>query len=165
MEEVYPLSQFLNQFPDNDSCLMEITRQRFPNGIFCYYCEKVTKHYRLSKRKIYACKFCRSQISPLKGTIFEKSPTPLKLWFLALFLMTQTRDMMTCKQLQNELGVTYKTAWRIHTQIRIQMEQDYEELLEDPEKDKYRERKWVFFNKLEIKVVNKQEHITGGKNR
>jgi hypothetical protein len=43
------------------------------------------------------------------------------------------------------------------------MEQDYGDLLEDPEsRTIYRERKWVFFNKLEIKVVQKQEHITGG---
>jgi transposase-like protein len=52
------------------------------------------------------------------GTIMEKSATPLKLWFYAMYLMASTRCGISAKQLERELGVTYKTAWRIFKQIR-----------------------------------------------
>lgn len=74
--------------------------------------------------------------------------------------MTQTRDDLSTKQLQDELGVTYKTAWRMRKSIRLLMEQNDGELLKETiimEHKKYREHKWVFFNKFEIKVVQKQE--------
>lgn len=55
---------------------------------------------------------------PLAGTIFHKSSTSLQLWFFAIHLMTSTRCGVSAKQLERELGVTYKTAWRIFTLIR-----------------------------------------------
>lgn len=69
---------------------------------------------------VYQCS-CGYQISPLAGTVFEKTTTPLQYWFYAIFLMTNTRSGVSAKQLQRELGVTYKTAWRIFKQIRILM--------------------------------------------
>jgi transposase-like protein len=57
-------------------------------------------------------------ISPMAGTIMEKSSTPLRLWFYGMFLMASTRCGISAKQLERELGVTYKTAWRIFKQIR-----------------------------------------------
>src|SRR5947199_6231226 len=54
----------------------------------------------------------------MRGTIFEDSATSLRLWFHAIFIMSQTRCGISAKQLQRELGVTYKTAWRMFNQIR-----------------------------------------------
>ena len=54
----------------------------------------------------------------MKGTIFEKSTTSLQLWFYAMFLMASTRCGISAKQLERELGVTYKTAWRMFNKIR-----------------------------------------------
>jgi len=58
------------------------------------------------------------------GTIFEKSVTPLKLWFYAIFLISSTRCGISAKQLQRELGVTYKTAWRMFHSIRSLLQED-----------------------------------------
>src|SRR5437016_6182452 len=63
-------------------------------------------------------------ISPLAGTIFEKSPTPLRLWFYAMYLMGSTRCGISAKQIQRETGVTYKTAWRMFKQIRTLVSED-----------------------------------------
>jgi hypothetical protein len=71
--------------------------------------------------------------------------------------MTQTRGALSKKQLQQELGVTYKTAWRIHRTIYILMEQRDGDLLKNIYAFQKQERKWLFFNKFEIKVVQKQE--------
>ncbi len=57
-------------------------------------------------------------ISPMAGTIFEKSTTSLRLWFYAMYLMSSTRCGISAKQIQRETGVTYKTAWRMFKQIR-----------------------------------------------
>lgn len=115
------LSEFLEEFPNDDKCLEEIKNLRFPNGIFCQTCQKVTKHYKLDNRKAYSCEFCRSQVHPLAQTIFDHSSTPLRLWFYGIFLMTKTRSGISARQLHRELGVTYKTAWRMWKQIRMLM--------------------------------------------
>jgi len=70
--------------------------------------------------------------------------------------MTHTGATITIKQLQKELGVTYKTAWRMKTTIRYIMEDNDGDLLKDPDEREYKEHKWVFFNKLQITFVQKQ---------
>ena len=63
-------------------------------------------------------------ISPMAGTIFEHSSTPLRLWFYAMYLMGSTRCGISAKQIERETGVTYKTAWRMFKQIRSMLEED-----------------------------------------
>jgi hypothetical protein len=156
MDQFFTFSEFITRFPDDIVCLEEIKRQRFPHGIFCRNCRLFTRHYKLNGRAAYSCKLCRTQVYPLAGTIFEKSTTPLRSWFYALFLMTHTRAAITIKQLQQELGVTYKTAWRIRSTIRYLMEDNDGDLLKDPMERDYKEHKWVFFNKLQFTFVQKQ---------
>jgi transposase-like protein len=62
-------------------------------------------------------------VAPTSGTIFHKSATPLRSWFHAIFLMASTKTGISAKQLQRELGVTYKTAWRMFKQIRKLMDE------------------------------------------
>ena len=117
----YTLKQFNEKYPSDDICLDRILEGRYPNGITCPVCQKVTHYYRRTGRKSYACEFCGNEISPTAGTIFDHSSTPLRSWFYAMYLMSTTRCGISAKQLQRELGVTYKTAWRIFTQIRSLM--------------------------------------------
>ena len=157
MDQGFDYAQFTSLFPDDLACLEEIKRQRFPYGIYCTGCQKITKHYKLRNRVSYSCKICRRHVYPLSGTLFEKSSTPLRIWFYAIFLIIHTRDTITTKQLQRELGVTYKTAWRIRKNVRTLMELNNGDLLKGYIQEEYKERRWLFFNKLEIKVVHKQE--------
>lgn len=157
MERSFSFKNFLTLFPDDDSCLEEIKKQRFPNGIYCVFCQKIKRHYKVRERTSYSCETCRNHIYPLTGTIFEKSTTPLRLWFFALFLMLHTRGTISKKQLQRELSVTYKTAWRMHQTIYTLMEQQDGYLLKDQYAFQQREHKWTFFRRFEIKVVQKQE--------
>lgn len=160
----FSFSQFISRFSSDDLCLEEIKRFRFPNGIYCTTCHATTKHYRVTGRKSYSCQTCRNHIYPLAGTIFEKTTTPLRLWFYAFFLMTHTRSDISAKQLQRELGVTYKTAWRIHKQSYMLMSQHNGDLLngsiefadtEDDAQGINKIHKWIFFNKIEFKVVQR----------
>jgi transposase len=110
------------QFPDDDACLDYIMENRHPGRIaVCEKCTVERKHYRINGRKVYSCDHCGTQISPLAGTIFEKSSTPLHLWFHAMFQMGSTKCGISAKQIQRETGVTYKTAWRMFREIRSLM--------------------------------------------
>ncbi len=114
----FTIKEFNKQFPTDNECLDILLKLRYPQGVFCQKCDRVTTHYRIANRKVYTCKFCRSHVSPTANSIFHKSETSLRSWFYAIYLMSSTRCGISAKQLQRELGVTYKTAWRMFKQIR-----------------------------------------------
>jgi len=116
--KTYSMKDFNQQFPDENACLEWLRQHRFPKLIPCPVCKQPRLFHRVSNRKVYECDRCGYQISPTAGTILHKSPTSLRSWFYAAFLMSSTRTGISAKQLQRELGVTYKTAWRMFTQIR-----------------------------------------------
>ena len=120
----YTLRNFNLDFPDDDACLEFIKNARWPDGIHCLKCDRVTSHHRIEGRKVYSCSGCGSHVSPTADTIFHKSKTSLRTWFYAMFLMASTRTGISAKQLERETGVTYKTAWRMFTQIRKLMAQE-----------------------------------------
>lgn len=122
--KTYTIKDFNTQFPADDACLDFLFKARFPKGVFCPKCQKVTKHYKRADVKVYACEFCGNSISPSAGTIFDHSSTPLRSWFHAIFLMSSTKTGISAKQLQRELGVTYKTAWRIFKEARKLMDEN-----------------------------------------
>ncbi len=114
----YTIRDFNADFPTDKACLDWLMAYRFPDGVHCDTCGRVTNHYKIAKRSCYVCSLCGSQVHPMAGTIFEHSSTPLKLWFYAIYLMSSTRCGISAKQIQRETGVTYKTAWRMFKQIR-----------------------------------------------
>ena len=117
-ESTYTFYEFDKDFPDDAACLDWLVGHLYPDGIYCPKCEGVTKHHRVKSRTAYACQFCGHQEYPMAGTIFEGSATSLRLWFHAFYLMASTRSGISAKQLERELGVTYKTAWRMFHKIR-----------------------------------------------
>jgi|HubBroStandDraft_4_1064222.scaffolds.fasta_scaffold07075_3 transposase len=115
----FTVEDFNRRFPTDAACLDELMKLRFPDGItYCAKCEQDRKHHRITGRPVYSCGYCGTQVSPMAGTIFEKSSTSLRLWFYAMYLMSSTRCGISAKQIQRETGVTYKTAWRMFKQIR-----------------------------------------------
>ena len=120
----FTVHQFNEMFPDEETCLDAVRDMLYPEGIACRQCNDITTHHRLRGRKAYSCQYCGTQVYPLAGTIFEKSSTPLKSWFYAMYLMASTRTGISAKQLERELGVTYKTAWRMFKQIRTILNED-----------------------------------------
>jgi transposase len=123
-ESRYTLFEFERDFPDDAACLAYLVAELYPDGIFCPKCDRVTKHHREKSRPSYSCQFCGHREHPMKGTIFQDSATSLRLWFYAIYLMASTRCGISAKQLERELGVTYKTAYRMFKQIRPLFEQD-----------------------------------------
>jgi transposase len=138
----YSLMEFTREFPDDAACLEHLWRSRHsPDGIHadCPKCEQERpfKRYATSQRRqSWTCTGCGYHVHPTAGTIFEKSSTSLHLWFYAMYLMASTRCGVSAKQLERELGVSYRTAWRMLNKIRnYLMEQDNEPLVGDVEVD------------------------------
>ena len=131
----YTMKDFDKEFKDDASCLEWVKNHRWPDGVHCDTCNKITKHHRVTGRSCYACDYCGHQVYPLADTIFRKSSTPLRTWFHAIFLMASTRCGISAKQLQRETGVTYKTAWRMFKQIRTLFDEDMDKFSGDVEAD------------------------------
>lgn len=113
----YTFKQFQIQFPDDDACLDAVLARRYGNTEHCPNCGVESKLTRIQGRRAYACKE-GCHVYPCVGTPFEHSSTPLTLWFHAMYLLTATRNGVSAKELQRQLGVTYKCAWRIGHQLR-----------------------------------------------
>src|SRR3954470_24373475 len=132
-ESQYSVMEFIREFPDDEACLNHLWRTRYaPDGehAFCPRCQTARRFKRYENktraRHVWKCTSCTKKISPTAGTIFHKSSTSLHLWFYAMWIMTSTRCGVSAKQLERELGVTYKTAWRMFNLIRNKlMDQDY----------------------------------------
>jgi transposase-like protein len=134
--------EFMHDYPDDATCLEWLWRTRFaPDGTHavCPRCE-VTREFKryttAQQRQSWTCTTCGHHVHPTAGTIFHKSSTSLHLWFYAMYLMSSTRCGISAKQLERELGVTYKTAWRMFNLIRNElMHQDDEVLQGEVEAD------------------------------
>lgn len=120
----YTIDDFRSDFPDEKACLVWLKEYLYPEGIYCKVCKKITPHHLMRTRKSFSCETCGHHVHPTAGTIFHKSTTPLTKWFYAIYLMSATRAGISAKQLERELGVTYKTAWRMFRQIRSMMGDD-----------------------------------------
>lgn len=131
----YSVTEFLAEFPDDAACLEHLWRSRFsPDGehAHCPKCDRecVFKRYATKQgRQSWTCTGCGHHVHPTAGTIFAKSSTSLRLWFHAMYLMTSTRCGISAKQLERELGVSYKTAWRMMNRIRNKLMADEGEQL------------------------------------
>jgi transposase-like protein/DNA-directed RNA polymerase subunit RPC12/RpoP len=89
----------------------------------CTVCQKDSKYHRIKKRRAFACQHCGHHIYPCVGTPFEKSRTPLTDWFFAMYLFTSTRHGVAAKELERQIGCTYKCAWRMAHELRKLMAQ------------------------------------------
>ncbi len=120
-ESCYSRMEFVREFPDDAACLEWLWRNRYSEDgshAYCPSCERERKFHKVRERPAWDCDSCGYHLHPLAGTIFHKSSTSLHLWFFAIHLMTSTRCGVSAKHLERELGVTYKTAWRMANLIR-----------------------------------------------
>lgn len=115
------IRSFFKQFPDDETCLQHLFEVRFGQGYTCPSCKRPSNWYRIKAERAYSCQWCGHHLHPTVGTPFALTRTPLQMWFYAIFLFTTTRNGVAAKELQRQLGVTYKTAWRMAGLIREHM--------------------------------------------
>jgi transposase len=129
-ESDYSMMEFMRAYPNDAACLDRLWRDRFaPDGhhAHCPKCDRERKFHRTKTRASYTCDSCGLHIHPMKGTIFERTTTSLHLWFYAMYLVASTRCGISAKQLERELGVTYKTAHKMMKRIRTELMNDFDD--------------------------------------
>ncbi len=130
----YTLKDFKDEYPDDRACLLAVLENRY--GTTCPRCGVVgVKFHPITGRQGFVCSECDKHIYPLANTIFRKSTTPLWNWFYVIFQFSTSKNGVSAKKIERDLGVTYKTAWRMCKQVRLLMEQDDEILTGDVETD------------------------------
>src|SRR5208337_1559601 len=114
------LIQLIEQFRDEDQCRKALERMKWPDGIKCPRCgsEKISRIY---KRDQFDCDSCHYHFSVTAGSIFHDSHLPLWKWFLATYLMVESKKGMSANQMKRTLSVSYKTAWYLCHRIRKAM--------------------------------------------
>ena len=118
----FTVKQFNELFSDDDACLNYMFEQAYGNMPACHNCDIVEpKYYRVRKKKVFECKDCGYQISPLANTIFHKSSTSLCDWFYVVYLFSVSKNGVSAKEVERHTGVTYKTARRMAKQVRALM--------------------------------------------
>jgi transposase len=120
-EKLTTLKQFQRRFPNDDVCLDHLMRVRYGVRHNCQSCHRSAKFYRVANRRCFECEHCGYQVYPTAGTPFEQTRTPLMDWFFVMFLFSASRNGVAAKEVQRQLGVTYKTAWRMCHKVREHM--------------------------------------------
>ena len=105
------LEEFIKKFRNEKQCAEYLEKLRWSKGFSCSKCEgeHYTRHWK-DKRLFYRCKSCRHRNTLISGTMFENTKLPLTKWFLAIYLLTQTKKGASGMDLKRKLGVNKDTA-------------------------------------------------------
>lgn len=123
------LVKLIERFHGEDKCRANLEKLRWPDGVECPRC--VSKRIaRRKNRHQFQCKSCRYDFSVTSGgTIFHDSHLSLWKWFLAVYLIVESKKGISANQLKCSLGVTYKTAWYLSHRIRAALKEVDAQLL------------------------------------
>jgi len=106
------MPEFMAQYGTDEQCEDAVCASRWPDGFACLGCGcSVSSSFRREGRMYFQCAACRHQWSVISGTIFEATKLPLRLWFLAMHLLTQSKNNVAALELMRHLGVSYRSAW------------------------------------------------------
>jgi len=123
-------NEFLDWFASEESCVAYLERLRWPQGFNCPQCSGSQTPYRSSRSRIM-CRDCRHQCTVTAGTIFDKTRTPLRVWFAAAWHITHQKHGVSALGLQRVLGLnSYQTAWTMLHRLRRAMVRPDRELLQ-----------------------------------
>ena len=127
-EQEINLISLIDRFHDEDKCRRYLEGLRWPDGLECPRCGGKTIS-RITTRNQLDCDSCRYRYSVIAGTIFHDSHLPLWKWFVAVYLIAESKKGISANQLKRSLGVTYKTAWYLSHRIRAALREVDAQLL------------------------------------
>jgi transposase-like protein len=116
------LPEFMACFGSEEQCAAALKAARWPEGFRCPRCDRA-EHYIVGHgaRRLFQCQGCRHQTSLTAGSLMEHTKLPLRLWFLAIYLISQAKTGLSSLALKRQLGVSYPTAWALHHKINHAM--------------------------------------------
>ena len=113
------LAGLLEQYGTQAACARALRRARWPNGFVCPRCagRRSSRCANRHGERLWQYSSCRHQTSLISDTLFASTKLPLTRWFLALYLLTQSKTNMAALELMRHLGVCYRTAWRLKHKV------------------------------------------------
>ena len=112
------MAEFLERYGSEDKCEAALAAARWPSGFACPACGGAARtSFVRGRLRYWQCGACAHQCSLISGTIFESTKLALSRWFLALQLLTQSKNNVSALELMRQLGVSYRTAWLIKHKI------------------------------------------------
>ena len=117
------LLTLIDDFNTDAKCREFLEQLRWPNGVACLRCGSLGVS-EIEGRGQFDCNICRYQFSVTAGTIMHDSHLPLRKWFIAIYLMCESKKGVSALQIKRTLGVAYKTAWYLCHRIREAMGND-----------------------------------------
>ena len=112
------LVNLIEDFRSEDKCRDYLEALRWPNGVQCPRCKHETTISEIKDRNQYECDSCRYQFSVTSGTIMHDTHLPLWKWFLAVYMIVESKKAVSANQIKRMIGVSYKTAWYLCHRIR-----------------------------------------------
>lgn len=112
--------EFTEMFPNDAACAAFLERLRWTEGFVCPVCQTASTPWKESCGRLL-CPICHHQTSMTAGTIFDKTRTPLKIWFEAAWHLTTAKGGMSAKTLERTLGIRYRVAWTMLQRFRVAM--------------------------------------------
>ncbi len=140
------LLTIMDKYNNDEKCREALEKIRWPHGVVCTRCG-VLGASELPGGVLFQCKSCRYQFSVTSGTIMHDSHLPLRKWFLAIYLMCESKKGISANQLRRTIGTTYRTAWHLCHRIRKAMGND------------------PFVGPTLLGIVEVDETLVGGKRR
>lgn len=121
-----PMLEFFDLYACQAQCEEVLRGWRWPQGFVCPACGgSEHSEFRRRSRLYFQCCACRHQCSLIAGTIFESSKLPLPTWFLAMHLITQSKNNVSALELKRHLGVSWPTAWMMkHKIMQVMFERE-----------------------------------------
>jgi transposase-like protein len=114
------VATLLQRFGTEEQCHEALVRMRWPAGFVCPACGGRSHSY-CQPRRLFQCSACGHQASVKAGTIFHHAKVPLTKWFLAIYLLAQSKNDISAMELMRQLGVKYDTAWLMKQKIMAAM--------------------------------------------
>jgi len=120
--EDYPQTyrEFVEMFPDNQSCIDFLYKLRWRDGFACPECGVLSKPWHQTHQRL-VCPHCRHQTTVTAGTIFERTRTPLTTWLEAAWHVTTAKNGMSATTIERTLGISYRVAWTMLQRFRVAM--------------------------------------------
>jgi hypothetical protein len=118
------LSGYMVQYGTEEQCQQALFAWRWPQGFVCPSCGH-TKACALKARRLLQCAACRHQCSLSSDTILAGTKLPLRVWFLAMFLLAQAKNGLSALELSRQLGISYNSAWLMkHKLMQVMKERE-----------------------------------------
>jgi hypothetical protein len=125
------MAEFMRRFGTQRQCERAVEAARWPNGFRCPECgDTRASVFEREERRYWQCCRCRHQTTVISGTIFDSTKLPLTIWFLAMHLLTQSKNNVSALELKRHLGVSYPTAWKIkHKLMQVMADREQRRML------------------------------------